>query len=121
MYNHHSIQKIQQDVSIALEAVMGDSSPEMLDEMSSIFLQDAAPLLQQMKVGFAHRDFNAIVAAAHTLKGSSATIGLEKLADLSQAVELSCKAQEVNKIGPLIASLEVEYTHIEKALRHFLL
>lgn len=121
MYNNSTIQQIQHNVKTALETVMGDSSPEMLDEMSSIFLEDATPLIQQMKDGVAASDFNAITIAAHTLKGSSATIGLEKFAELCLAVELSSKAQETDNLGSSIASIEAEYTHIEKALRHFLL
>ncbi|MCA9954282.1 MAG: Hpt domain-containing protein [Ardenticatenaceae bacterium] len=100
---------------------MGDSSAEMLDEMSSIFLEDAVPLIQQMKDGLATRNFDSIIIAAHTLKGSSATIGLDKFAQLCLAVELSSKAQETNKLGPFIANLETEYSRVETALRHFLL
>lgn len=121
MYNNSTIQQIQHNVKTALETVMGDSSPEMLDEMSSIFLEDATPLIQQMKDGVATSDFGAITIAAHTLKGSSATIGLDKFAELCLAVELSSKAQEPTNLGSSIAKIEAEYTHIEKALRHFLL
>lgn len=121
MYDNPTIQQIQQDVRIALETVMGDSSAEMLDEMSSIFLEDAVPLIQQMKDGLATRNFDSIIIAAHTLKGSSATIGLDKFAQLCLAVELSSKAQETNKLGPFIANLETEYSRVETALRHFLL
>ncbi len=120
MYNNPSIQQIQHDVRAALEIVMGDSSPEMLDEMSSIFLEDAVPLFAQMKTGLATGDFKAISVAAHTLKGSSATIGLDKFAQLCLALEQSSQAQETGQIGLSIAGLEAEFTTIEEALRHFL-
>lgn len=121
MDNNLTIQQIQTNVRIALEAVMGDASPEMLDEMSSIFLEDAIPLIQQMKDGFTTHDFNSITVAAHTLKGSSATIGLDKFANLCLAIEQGSKVQESGKLGSFINSLETEYAHIEEALRHFLL
>jgi HPt (histidine-containing phosphotransfer) domain-containing protein len=121
MQNNLTVQQIQQDIKVALELVMGDSSPEMLDEMSSIFLEDAIPLFEQMKMGLATSDFKAISVAAHTLKGSSATMGLEKFAGLCLALELGSKAQDTSQIGPFIAELEAEYTTIEEALRHFLL
>ena len=121
MVNSPSIQQIQEGVRAALEAVMGDSSPEMLDEMSTIFLEDAVPLIEQIKAGFAAHDFKAITIAAHTLKGSSATIGLATLADLCLAIEASSKAEEINGMGPSITNLEAAYSRVDKALRHFLL
>lgn len=121
MYNNPSIQQIQENVKIALENVMGDSSPEMLDEMSTIFLEDAVPLIEQMKIGHTTGDFKAISIAAHTLKGSSATIGLDNFANLCLALEQSSNAQETTKISSILPGIENEYKKIEKALRLFLL
>lgn len=116
-----SIEQLQQDVKIALEHVMGDSSPEMLSEMSEIFMEDAIPLLDQMAEGHISQDFTAVSIAAHTLKGSSATIGLQKFAALCLEVETSCKAKDPNQIGHYIGLLKAEYALIEEALSQFLL
>lgn len=115
------IKKIQVEFKEALELVMGDSSPEMLDEMSSIFLEDAVPLIDQMKTGNINHDFTAVQMAAHALKGSSATIGLDQFANICLAIESGCKQNETNQISQHLASLESEYVQIEKALSDFLL
>lgn len=119
VYNQ-SISQIQLQVKDALEMVMGDSSAEMLNEMSTIFLEDAMPLINQMKAGHASRDFLAIRQAAHALKGSSATIGLEHFADICLKVEISCKQNEPHLLGNHLANLELAYVDVEKALSGFL-
>lgn len=119
-YNQ-TIKKLQMEVKNALELVMGDSSAEMLGEMSSIFLEDAMPLIDQMKTGYANHDFTAVRMAAHALKGSSATIGLEQLATICLAIETNCKQNETNQISQHLAALESDYIQIEKALSAFLL
>jgi HPt (histidine-containing phosphotransfer) domain-containing protein len=119
--SQQNLQKIRSDVKIALELVMGDSSAETLNEMSSIFLEDAVPLINQMKDGFSNRNYYAISMAAHALKGSSATIGLEKFADVCLALETSSKQEEDNLLTNNLTLLEAEYTQIRQALSAFLI
>ena len=119
--HQQTIQNIQAHVKSALEAVMGDNSPEMLSEMSTIFLEDAVPLLQKLKQGYSHNDFATISMAAHTLKGSSATIGLEQFANLCLKIENISQQQEPALFNDLIIKLEAEYIRIEEALTTFLL
>ncbi len=118
--SNQNLQEIRTQVKTALESVMGDSSPEMLSEMASIFLEDAVPLIDQMKLGFSHRDFTAVSQAAHALKGSSATIGLEQFADICLAVETSSKQSQADLVGNHLATLELAYVQIEKGLTTFL-
>lgn len=115
-----TIDEIRMLVQTALELVMGDSSPEMLSEMASIFLEDATPLIDQMKTGYANHDLTAVRLAAHALKGSSATIGLDQFANICLAVETSSKQNETNLISDQLTSLENAYVHVEKALATFL-
>jgi len=114
-----TIQQIQTDVKEALQFVMGDSTPEILDEMSTIFMEDATLLISQIKIGYDSQDFRNVSIAAHTLKGSSATIGLENFADLCLAIEISCNQQEGEQLANHISHLEFEYTQINNALMAF--
>lgn len=116
-----TLEHIRNNVKITLEQVMGDSSPEMLDEMSTIFLEDAVPLIAQIKEGLLNRDYTAIKMAAHALKGSSATIGLERFADVCLAVENSIKQEEHNQIHQNLVLLEAEYAQVHQALSPFLI
>jgi HPt (histidine-containing phosphotransfer) domain-containing protein len=116
-----SIQEIRQQVQTALELVMGDSSPEMLNEMAGIFLEDGQPLIEQMKTGHLNHDFTAVRHAAHALKGSSATIGLDQFANICLAVEASSIQNEADSVGNHLKTLELAYIHVEKALITFLL
>lgn len=115
-----STQEIRMQVQTALELVMGDSSPEMLNEMASIFLEDAVPLIDQMKTGYANQDWASVSRAAHALKGSSATIGLDQLADTCLAVEVSGKKREAELVGKHLTTVELAYIQVKKALTTFL-
>jgi len=117
---NQTIQEIRRQVTEALQLVMGDSSPEMLNEMASIFLEDAVPLIDQMKTGHTNGDLNTVRQAAHALKGSSATIGLDQFANFCLAVETSSKQNETNLVGNHLTNLELAYIQIEKALTTFL-
>lgn len=119
--SRQSIQQIQSNVKVTLAEVMGDASPEMLNEMSSIFLEDAIPLINQMKSGYSNHDLKSISMAAHALKGSSATIGLEQFSDLCLAVETSSKQNEAEPLIHSITLLEAEYVRVEQALTGFLI
>lgn len=119
--SNETIQQIQESVKRALEEVMGDASPEVLDEMASIFLEDAIPLIAQIKDGCAAHDYATAAMAAHTLKGSGATIGLERFARVCLAVETSSKQQAADALARLLPTLEEEYANIQLALRDFLL
>lgn len=119
--SNQTVQQIQAKVKETLEIVMGDSSAEMLDEMSTIFLEDSLPLVEKMRSGLSSLDFQATRMAAHALKGSSATIGLEEFAHFCQAVETSSKNQEPDQLKIHVATIEEEYRRIEFALRAFLM
>lgn len=117
---NQSIQDIQLQVQNTLALVMGDTSAEILNEMSTIFLEDAVPLIDQMKTGQANHDYTAVRQAAHALKGSSATIGLDEFANLCLAVEKSSKQNESNLVSNQLATLELAYAQVKKALSGFL-
>ncbi len=118
--SNESIQKLRMQIQTTLELVMGDSSPELLNEMAKIFLEDAVPLFNQMKTGLSNRDLSAVAMAAHALKGSSATIGLDQFAQLCLAVETSCIQNESELVGKHLATLEHAYVQVEQALTTFL-
>mgnify|MGYP002625436771 CR=1 FL=1 len=116
-----TLEQIRNKVKFALEEAMGDSSAEILEEMSSIFLEDVVPLIYQMNVGYANQHYIAIQMAAHALKGSSATMGLDSFADLCQAIEGSSKLMQNSLISRNIAALEAEYAQVKRALNAFLI
>lgn len=120
VYNQ-TIQHIQMNVKVTLAEVMGDTSPEMLNDMAAIFLEDALPLIEQLKAASSTRNFAVVSAAVHALKGSSSTIGLQKFAAICLDIETSIRQQKTAALENQIGLLEAEYCQIEKALSGFLL
>lgn len=83
-----------------LQAMMGDDSPETLNELIGIFLEATPQLLNEIRQAIARGDAAALRHAAHTLKSSSASMGACSLATLCAELEA------LGKSGSLVGAAE---------------
>jgi CheY-like chemotaxis protein/HPt (histidine-containing phosphotransfer) domain-containing protein len=65
-----------------LRSYGGDSPEDILEELTTMFLEGAHKHLTAMREALQQRDAVALEQAAHTLKGSAATLGAQRLAAL---------------------------------------
>ena len=72
--------------SLALERVGGDE--ELLREVAQLFLKEYPPLLRQIRDAVHHADADRVMEAAHTMKGSLATLGAEAGAQIAFQLEM---------------------------------
>ena len=79
--------------NILLEYCDGDDLA-MVEQIVRQFQEDLLPLLDRLERGVENHDFQAIAAAAHTLKGSGATFGLAQVE--ARALSLQTAAREQN-------------------------
>ncbi len=100
----------------ALEAMIGPDAEEFLIEMTPIFLEDTKPLLQQLDEAINNNDVDSIKRVAHTLKGTSASLGMTQLSQLSKEIELIAKANTVAKASDKLIAIEAEYARILSVL-----
>jgi response regulator RpfG family c-di-GMP phosphodiesterase len=79
------------DVEAALERLEGDR--DLLEQLAALFEVESGELLNSMEKAIERRDLDSIRTVAHTLKGSSANFGgqriSEALADLSASAKLA--------------------------------
>jgi len=71
------------------------SSPQNSDplkELVDLFLKDARLRLQKLALALAAKDYNAVAATAHTIKGSANNLGARRLASLLSNLEIQAKA-----------------------------
>ena len=96
---------LNRDVLIALQEVMEDEYPELLDT----FINDSLGRLLVLRNA---QDATQLMNAAHSFKGSSSNMGAAHLAELCHELEQRAKQKKLVGIERLIESVEVEFATV---------
>ena len=81
-----------------LRSQFEQSAEEMLHYLIPVFLEESTPQLDRMRVDAKAGNYQAVWRMAHTLKGSSSSIGLIMLADTLAEVEKAAKLELYEKV-----------------------
>ncbi len=100
-----------------LEQSLGDGAETLLQELIDLFLEDALRLVSAIVMAHQSHDPPAMIAAAHSLRSPSASLGALGLAGLCGTVEESLRSDP--KVWPQlrIDQLLVEAGRVTEALR----
>ena len=98
------------EVINSLKEMVGE---EMLQTVFQQFAEEAEEQLKNTKEAFLHNDVVTIQKELHTLKGNSGTIGLMKIHEITEIIEVP------SKIGDLSA-FEANFELLEKEFNYFL-
>jgi HPt (histidine-containing phosphotransfer) domain-containing protein len=71
----------------SLESAQTDGEPDLIVDLIDLYLEDAPRRLADMWALLAERDELGLRRAAHSLKGSSATLGAGPMARLCEGIE----------------------------------
>lgn len=93
-----------------------DVGKEILAEIVTLFIEDSAIHLTNIKQDFARRQFGAIATTAHSFKGSSNAIGASELAALCHRLEIEVEDSEESNIEALIKKIDVAMSKVMKEL-----
>jgi HPt (histidine-containing phosphotransfer) domain-containing protein len=74
-----------------LRAVAGDQGAGFVAEMAQLFLDETTKSLDDLKQDSERGDWKHVTQIAHSLKSSSATLGLMRLSAACKALELDTK------------------------------
>jgi two-component system, sensor histidine kinase and response regulator len=103
------------DVELLLE-VGGGNGPGVQD-LVEFYLQKATAVIAQMKQYLAARDFQSLERAAHSLKGSSATCGMQAVVPALRELEELSRTGQHNHLEPIMTTIEAEFERIKLFLR----
>ncbi|HHD63676.1 MAG TPA: Hpt domain-containing protein [Desulfobulbaceae bacterium] len=78
----------------ALEQTAGDE--ELLEELLTLFKDSSAQDYEKLCQAAASGDTEGVVAAAHSLKGASASLGIEGIRLLAQEMEAAAREGSVD-------------------------
>lgn len=101
-----------------LRAVAGDQGTSFVAEMAQLFLDEATKSLADLKKGFDQGEWKQVTRIAHSLKSSSATLGLMRLSVACRALELDTRSGASSPgTGALTAELLEQFEQAKPALK----
>ena len=103
------------DLALLVQLV-GDNTDGFLTTMTPIFLEDTQEILQRLALAVQQADSVAIRHAAHTIKGTSASMALTKLSQLSREMEMAAKEENLANAPHLLEQIQAEFKRAEAAL-----
>ncbi|MBW4487273.1 MAG: response regulator [Trichocoleus desertorum ATA4-8-CV12] len=105
----------------SLQEMLGENAAEMLAVVIHNYLEDAPKLIAQIQAAVQQQDATALRYAAHSLKGSSATLGAMTLAQWCQELEaigrtgMMSTGWQVSSL-PQLRHLEAEFERVKATL-----
>lgn len=100
-----------------LELSLGDGAEPLLQELIDLYLEDATSLVSAVVMAHQYHDPPAMIAAAHSLRSPSASLGALGLAGLCGTVEESLRSDPETWPQLRIDQLLVEAGRVTEALR----
>jgi HPt (histidine-containing phosphotransfer) domain-containing protein len=101
-----------------LRAALGDDSGVFARRVIATFLRQGEQLVSELERASRDQDLPGVVLAAHTLKGSSGTVGGQRLTDLCERLEhwegSTCD------LAPLVGSVREEVRMLDLELSSYL-
>jgi len=98
------------DIEKALERLGGDR--ELLDRVIATFLKTFPQLVADLRSAHTQRDPRRVQGAAHSLKGSAATVAAEQVRSLAERLEQIGASGTLDGADRLLAELDAHLTRI---------
>jgi histidine phosphotransfer protein HptB len=113
--------RVSWDKTEALERLGGDE--DLLRELCGIFLEESPKLVQKLRHALAESNANALMRAAHSLKGELGYLGAAAASRASRALEEMGlkdmgKDQNLSRAAELLVLLERELAGLHLAMRN---
>ena len=96
--------------------VMGEEAEEFIADLIDTYIRNSSELLRDLRQSLNAKDVAACQRASHTLKSTSATLGVTVLTTLSAEVEAISESGSLNGVEEKIARMEAIYPQVKAAL-----
>lgn len=106
------------EVGAGIAALLTELGAEAVHELVRLYTADARQLVDAMCTGAADGDADGLRRAAHTLKSTSATLGVTTLAAHCKAVEDLARAGDLAGAGRLVPAAAGCCAEVLDALEH---
>jgi len=102
-------------VLAALDETWEEGEPDLVVELIDLYLGDAPQWVEAMRTAAAADDATILRRAAHTLKGSSGSLGIRQVAEVCRMLELNC-SESAARADELLQQLDREFATARAAL-----
>ncbi|KAF7805151.1 histidine-containing phosphotransfer protein 1-like [Senna tora] len=101
-----------------LQQLQDESNPEFVVEVVTLFFEDAERLLNELATSLAQQsiDFKRVDAHVHQLKGSSSSIGAQRVHTVCIAFRNYCEQQNVEGCLKSLQLVKEEYSLVKNKL-----
>jgi HPt (histidine-containing phosphotransfer) domain-containing protein len=99
-----------------LRSLQGEGETDLIAELFETFRGDAPTLIAAMRTAATHGNAEQLKQAAHSLKGSSASLGANPLSALCAEVEKMGRAGSMTGAAEKVDQIEQEYARAIKVL-----
>jgi CheY-like chemotaxis protein len=113
---HALVRWLRPATNDALESVRDLFGTDYI-ELATLFLADSPKRLLALQRAVDARDTPAVAKVAHTLAGSTASIGATSLSTLCLELEVHCKSEHPGGVAARLQALELEYDRVSERLR----
>ena len=105
------------DSATALERVEGDR--ELFAELVRLFVEECPAAVKEMRRVLREGDARLLDRLAHTMKGSSASLGANRVSQAALVLEMRARSAALQNAGELIDSLQAEIDLVLPELESF--
>ena len=94
----------------AIKKLQHQTGQNLLKSLTDIYFSQAPEALSKMKVALAKADLETLKREAHSLKSSSATLGVLKILEICKSIEDETtleKQPSVDRLQSLVSQLEI--------------
>lgn len=103
------------DVKGALDRLEGDR--ELFEDIARLFADECPKSISEIRSALDSADFVLLERLAHTLKGSSASMGAESVRQIALGLEMSSRARDLPTSKKMVEELQNEIEHLMPELR----
>jgi HPt (histidine-containing phosphotransfer) domain-containing protein len=105
--------------SVDLTGLFESGLEDLLPQIIETFVESSAQTIQKAKQALAAQDVTEVQQCAHSLKGSAANLGANRLVDLCGQLEAHCRAGSLESAPVLFPSIEQELKQVQNDLSEY--
>jgi PAS domain S-box-containing protein len=107
---------LDRDVLRGLRDLQEEGAADFLTELIDLYIEDSALLMDEIRSGLRIGNTDVLRQAAHTLKGSSGSLGARAFSRMCHEAELLGRANRLEEMKKMLPSFEEEYHRVRESL-----
>ena len=99
-----------------LRSLQDKDQPDLLRELVTVYFEQAAPIMRELRAALERGDTYALSRSAHTLKGVSANLGVRRIVSLCTRLEERARAGSLEGAHAMLGNIDEELVNAKHAL-----